>query len=63
VQTWDLPDGTRSKVCPRELITANTLVWFKWYRHYKNGLLPVTGGLLDQSAMYVEAMTVIEELM
>jgi len=40
-----------------------TKQWFDWYGHYKNGVLPVSGGLLDQTAMYVDAMTFINENM
>ena len=31
------------------------------YRHYKNGVLALAGGLLDQPNVYVIAMGVIDE--
>lgn len=30
------------------------------YWHYKNGLLPVAGGILDQPDIYLNAMRVID---
>lgn len=30
------------------------------YTHYKNGLLPHAGGVMDQPAGYLEAMELIE---
>jgi hypothetical protein len=54
-----LPWGEVSKVCPRLLITYETGQWLDWYTHYRNGLLPVAGGLLDQTALYIQAMTLL----
>jgi len=36
------------------------MAWMEWYGHYKNGLLPISGGLLDQSAVFTQAMDFIE---
>jgi hypothetical protein len=33
------------------------------HRHYVNGVLPVSGGLLDQPHAYYSAMTTIDEWM
>lgn len=57
---WILPDGEESTVCPAQLVDAQTWQLFDWYAHYKNGVLPVGGGLLDQTVFYAEAMTAIE---
>lgn len=37
-----------------------TLELLDWHTHYKNGILPVSGGLLDQSAYFQESMREIE---
>lgn len=31
------------------------------HTHYKNGFLPRAGGLLDQSAVFMRAMDIIEQ--
>jgi hypothetical protein len=32
------------------------------YSHYKNGYLPVAGGILDQSNLFLRAMEIIDNL-
>jgi hypothetical protein len=32
----------------------------KLHRHYRNGILPVAGGLYDQTAFYVDCMEIID---
>lgn len=59
---WELPDGSVTNECPVNLIDADTLELLDvWFPHYKNGVLPVAGGLLDQSNWYIEAMTEINK--
>ena len=41
-------------------MSADSWEWLKWYGHYKNCILPAAGGLLDQTAVFVEAMEAIE---
>ena len=45
--------------CPMRLLTATTHRALEFYGHYKQGHLPVAGGLLDQSATFLRAMSII----
>lgn len=42
------------------LVDHETMTLMDWHVHYKNGILPVAGGLLDQSAYFVDSMREIE---
>ncbi len=60
--TWTIPGVLeRSPVCPARLITERSRFFLELHRHYKNGVLPIAGGLLDQPYAYMRAMTIIEE--
>jgi len=50
-----------SEICPRRLLTHRTLEFMRLYGHYKRGVLPVAGGLLDQPAAYCDAMATLEQ--
>lgn len=41
------------------MITPASNFLLKLYRHYKNGVLPHAGGLLDQPHYYAEAMEIL----
>jgi hypothetical protein len=60
MESWELPDGTITQICPKFLVDEMSIMLLKYYRHYKNGVLPVQGGLLDQTAFYYDSMTFIE---
>lgn len=61
---WKVPSaGIESSVCLRKLITDRTIMMLDLYGHYKNGVLPVAGGLLDQPYAYYRAMTIIDQWM
>ena len=47
--------------CLRQLVTPASWEFIRMYRHYKNGILPLAGGLLDQPARFVDAMEIIDE--
>ena len=49
-----------SNICFLELITSDTRAYMKLYRHYNKSILPLSGGLLDQPAVYLNAMEIIE---
>lgn len=51
----------RTEICPRRLVTARSAYFIGLYLHYKRGVLPVAGGLLDQPAAYIAAMTTLEQ--
>lgn len=43
--------------CPRKMVTAETNDAVDWYMRLDDkGITPITGGWLDQSAVYVDAM-------
>jgi len=48
-----------SRTCFLPMITPASQFLLKLYRHYKNGVLPHAGGLLDQPHYYAEAMEII----
>ena len=42
------------------LAGGEALDFLKWYRRYAEHLMPVGGGLLDQTHYFLEAMSLIE---
>jgi len=38
------------------MVTYQSSFFLRLNGHYKNGILPYSGGLLDQPAVYIEAM-------
>lgn len=50
-----------SRTCLLPMITTATHQALRLFRHYKNGVLPHGGGLLDQPNHYIEAMQVLAE--
>jgi hypothetical protein len=61
---WQLPGliPWESRICPRKLVTPETRAWLQIYSTYKAGFLLVAGGILDQPAIYINAMTTIDSL-
>ena len=45
--------------CPLPLITNMSARLIAQWPHYNQGYLPVTGGILEQTAVYVQAMALI----
>ena len=52
--------GLESRTCLLPMVTDFSRQLLKSYWHYKNGLLPLAGGMLDQPAIFGEAMEVID---
>ena len=52
-------DDERYFRCPLKVITRETAEMLRYFKFYQNGYLPVSGGLLDQSAKFVSAIEVI----
>ena len=52
-----------SRVCLKPMITSSSYFYLRLYEHYKNGLLPFSGGLLDQPAVFIETMEVMSRYM
>jgi len=50
----------RTNTCLLPKITPQSHEFMHLYNHYKNGMLPFQGGLLDQPAAYVDAMDLID---
>jgi len=47
-------------VCPRSTVTPSSLAWLDLYGLYHAGHLALPGGALDQPAIYLEAMRVVQ---
>lgn len=45
--------------CPLRIITGQTVELLRYFRYYREGHLPVSGGMLDQSAKFIIAIDVI----
>ncbi|MBL1293069.1 MAG: hypothetical protein COB61_004270 [Thiotrichales bacterium] len=42
------------------MITTQTQTLIRLYRHYNNGVLPLSGGILDQPHSFTHAMEVLD---
>lgn len=49
-----------SNTCLLPMITDRSHTYIRLYRHYKNGLLPLAGGVLEQPNTYLQAMEIID---
>jgi len=69
IQPWlDILDEETGEVvpisgCPYATLPMELAQWFPWYARWQKGLMPAAGGLLDQSAKYIEVMEYIDGLM
>jgi len=52
---WQIADEKYQR-CPLSILDDNFLSWGKAYGMFKNGMLPNSGGWLDQSNKYIEMM-------
>lgn len=52
-------DGEQYFRCPLRIITRETGELIRYFKFYKEGYLPVEGGMLDQSAKFVSSIEVI----
>ena len=59
---WEIKEQWKSRICPRRLITPESRHWLILFTHYQAGFLAEMGGILDQSARYVEAMRYINQV-
>jgi len=46
--------------CPVKLLTPDIANFFKFYSMYKQGYLPVAGGILDQAGMFIQAVEIVD---
>jgi hypothetical protein len=61
-ERWEIDGQWKSRQCPRKLITQESRDWLQIFQTYKAGFLLVSGGILDQPAVYINAMTLIDTL-
>ena len=48
------------RTCPRKLVTTTSWDWMRLHHFYKRGVLPFSGGLLEQPNRFLEAMEVLD---
>jgi len=53
---WKIDGVGLFNSCPLPMITEESNFFLKMHKHYKNGVLLKTGGLMDQPNKYLEAM-------
>jgi hypothetical protein len=53
-------DGEDIDYCPLSVATPEISRYFSFYTHYKNGYLPASGGVLDQTARFLRMMEIIQ---
>ena len=46
--------------CPLKILTIEGMEYMEAYRFYKNGILPMSGGWLDQAQTFIEVIGIIE---
>lgn len=52
--------GLESRTCLLPMVTDASRQMLAMYRHYKNGYLPFSGGIMDQPEAFAEAMAIID---
>lgn len=64
---WEL-DGIEYVICPKGIVdeVVKKDRWipevFRLYQHYKNNIMPCSGGLYDQTAVYLRFMEIIDRI-
>jgi len=56
---WEIA-GQSYQRCPLRLVTAKTWLAIRLYQQYERGFLPVSGGILEQSAAFLQAVEIIQ---
>ena len=60
---WLLPNGEEIYEHPRKLLDDETYLILEAYMHYKNNILPESGGYHDQTAKYLSCMSCCQQWM
>lgn len=47
--------------CPVKLLTKETLEFLKYYRFFKDGIMPVAGGVYEQSGTFIRAVEIVNK--
>lgn len=55
-------EGEDLKECPIFLASENTWSVIRLYSHYKNGYLPIAGGINDQTPQFLRSMEIIDSM-
>lgn len=59
---WKIPDlGFESYLCPRRLITPQSWYMLNLYGFYRDGHLPVSGGVTAQPVKIMHSFSIIAE--
>lgn len=59
IERWEIAGQWKSRVCPRRFVTDDSVAWFQLWNHYRDGHLAFAGGVLDQPALFMDAMRFI----
>ena len=57
---WNIPNVIESNTCLLPMVTDSTETLLKIYHQYKNHIMPMSGGFLEQPNYVVESMGIIE---
>ena len=60
IKRWKMDIEVDSYACPLTMITDMSWTLLDWHKHYKNGILLKSGGLLEQPNFYLEMMNILE---
>jgi hypothetical protein len=60
VEIFEIPNVISSRTCLKPMVTANSRFVLELYTHSRDGHLPVTGGVMDQPAVLMDAFRVIK---
>lgn len=58
-EKWEIVGLFKSRICPRRLVTSQSVAWINLFNHYRAGHLAVGGGIVDQPAIYLHVMELI----
>jgi len=58
---FEIPGVIESKTCFLPMITDNTGNYLRLYQHYKNHLLPFSGGILEQPNLFLQVMEILDK--
>lgn len=57
---WEIPGVIKSRTCLLPMITDESRYYLNLHVHYRNNILPFSGGILEQPNIYMKAMEIIE---
>lgn len=60
-EQWEVPAiNMKSAVCLKPMVTEHSHALLRLWRHYRAGILPYSGGIMNQPTAYIEAMELID---